>query len=73
LAIECRVKDIIALGSHHMFIAEVLGVLADDKYIDNETGAFDLGAAGLMAYSHGAYYALGEKLGRFGFSVMKKK
>jgi flavin reductase (DIM6/NTAB) family NADH-FMN oxidoreductase RutF len=73
LAIECRVKDIIALGSHHMFIAEVLGVLADDKYIDKETGAFDLGAAGMMAYSHGAYYALGEKLGRFGFSVMKKK
>jgi flavin reductase (DIM6/NTAB) family NADH-FMN oxidoreductase RutF len=67
------VKDIIALGSHHMFIAEVLGVLADDKYIDKETGAFYLGAAGLMAYSHGAYYTLGEKLGRFGFSVMKKK
>lgn len=73
LAIECRVKDIIELGSHHMFIAEVLGVLADEKYIDPETGAFDLAAAGLMAYSHGAYYALGDKLGRFGFSVMKKK
>ena len=71
LVIECRVKDIIALGSHDMFIAEVLGVLADDRYIDAETGAFDLAAAGLMAYSHGAYYALGEKLGKFGFSVKK--
>ena len=71
LAIECRVSDVIELGSHHMFIAQVLGVLADDRYIDPDTGAFDLEAAALMAYSHGAYYALGERLGRFGFSVMQ--
>jgi flavin reductase (DIM6/NTAB) family NADH-FMN oxidoreductase RutF len=73
LSIECRVKDIVALGSHHMFIAEVVNVMADDQYIDKETGAFDLAASGLLAYSHGGYYAIGEKLGKFGFSVQKKK
>ncbi|MCM1517736.1 MAG: flavin reductase family protein [Pseudoflavonifractor sp.] len=73
LSIECRVKEIVSLGSHDMFIADVLNVIADDRYIDPETGAFDLAAAGLMAYSHGGYYALGEKLGKFGWSVMKKK
>ena len=60
------------LGSHDMFIAEVLDVLADDKYINPETGAFDLAASGIIAYCHGAYFALGEKLGKFGFSVKKK-
>jgi hypothetical protein len=55
-----------------MFIAEVLNVIADDKYINQETGAFDLAASGIMAYSHGAYYSLGEYLGRFGFSVKKQ-
>lgn len=73
LAIECRVKDIIHLGSHDMFIAEVLGLLADEQYINPETGAFDMQAAGLMAYAHGGYFSLGEKLGHFGFSVRKKK
>lgn len=73
LCIECRVRSIIPLGSHHMFIAEVVNVLADDRYIDPATGAFDLAASGLMAYSHGGYYALGPKLGKFGFSVQKKK
>jgi flavin reductase (DIM6/NTAB) family NADH-FMN oxidoreductase RutF len=73
LSIECRVKDIVKLGSHDMFIAEVLNVMADDQYIDAETGAFDLAASGLMAYSHGGYYSLGDKLGKFGFSVQKKK
>lgn len=72
LAIECRVQDIVHLGSHDMFIARVVGVLADERYIDPETGAFDLVGAGLMAYAHGGYYALGEKLGHFGFSVRKK-
>ena len=72
LSIECRVKDIISLGSHDMFIAEVLDVLADERYIDEATGAFDLSRAGLMAYSHGAYYKLGEQIGRFGWSVKKK-
>ena len=73
LAIECRVKDIIHLGSHDLFLAEVLGLLADEQYIDPETGAFDMARAGLMAYVHGGYFALGEKLGHFGFSVRKKK
>lgn len=73
LAIECRVKEIVHLGSHDMFIAEVLDVLADDRYIDPATGAFDMQAAGLMAYVHGGYFALGEKLGHFGFSVKKTK
>jgi len=73
LNIECVVKTVIPLGSHDMFIAEVVNVLADEKYINLETGAFDLASSGLMAYAHGWYYRLGEKLGKFGFSVEKKK
>ena len=73
LAIECRVKEIMRLGSHDMMIAEVLCVRADDRYIDPATGAFSLKKAGLMAYVHGGYYALGDLLGTFGFSVKKKK
>lgn len=73
ISIECRVKSILPLGSHDMFIAEVVDVLADEKYLDPETGRFDLERAGLMSYSHGAYYAQGDKLGTFGFSVKKKK
>lgn len=72
LCIECRVKDIMPLGSHDMFIAEVLNVVADDKYINKETGLFDLASSGLVAYCHGGYYPLGEKIGKFGFSVQKK-
>ena len=73
VCIECRVKEILHLGSHDMFLAEVLNVIADEQYIDPETGAFDLAASGLMAYCHGGYYTLGEKIGKFGFSVQKKK
>ena len=62
-----------SIGSHDMFIDDVLNVLADEHYIDSEPGAFDLAASGLMAYSHGGYYPLGEKIGGFGFSVRKKK
>lgn len=72
LSIECRVREIVPLGSHHMMIADVVAVLADETLIDPVTGAFDLGAAHLISYSHGAYYAEGDKLGRFGFSVKKK-
>lgn len=72
LSIECRVKDIISLGSHDLFIAEVLDILADDRFIDKSTGAFDMSQARLIAYSHGAYYKLGEQIGRFGWSVKKK-
>ncbi len=72
LSIECRVREIVHLGSHDMFIAEVLCLLADEALIDPETGAFHLDRAGLMAYSHGNYYGLGSHLGRFGWSVRKK-
>ena len=73
LSLECRVKEIIQLGSHDMFIAEVINVVADEKYLDAETGVFNLQAARLMVYSHGKYYGLGEQIGSFGFSVKKKK
>ena len=72
LSIECAVTEILHLGSHDMFMARVLGVRADDRYIDPATGSFDLQKARLIAYSHGHYYALGQHLGRFGFSVRKK-
>ncbi len=72
VAIECKVEEIKELGSHHMFIAEVLSIDADDKYID-EKGAFDISKCNLIAYSNGHYYSMGRKLGRFGFSVQKKK
>ncbi len=70
--IECRVKQIVELGSHHMFIAEVLGVTIDDKYME-PSGRFNLNAAGLVAYSHGEYYSLGEYIGKFGYSVKKNR
>lgn len=69
--IYCKVKKQEKLGSHDMFIAEVIGVTVDDKYMD-ERGRFNLQAADLMAYSHGEYFALGKKLGTFGYSVKKK-
>lgn len=69
--IECRVVEIKELGSHHMFIAEVVSVNIDDKYMD-KTGKFNLNKAGLVSYSHGEYFELGEKLGKFGYSVAKK-
>ena len=70
--IECKVKDVISLGSHDMFLAEVVAVSVDEKYLD-EKGSFDLEAANLIAYSHGKYYTLGEKVGKFGYSVRKKQ
>lgn len=73
VCIECKVKDIVPLGSHHMFVAEVVNVLVDDKYLDAETGALKLQDAGVMAYMHGHYYGLGEMIGKFGFSVKKSK
>lgn len=72
VAVECKVKEIKELGSHHMIIAEILSIDADKKYI-NENGAFDISKCDLIAYSNGNYYALGRKIGRFGFSVEKKK
>ena len=73
LCIECRIKEIMALGSHDMFIAEVVNVQADDRYLDQETGAFDLRKANPLAYAHGKYYELGELVGKFGWSVQKKR
>ena len=73
LSIECRVKEIVKLGSHDMFIADVVNVQADSKYIDPKTDTFNLGAAKLIAYSHGHYYKLGEEIGKFGWTVQKKK
>jgi flavin reductase (DIM6/NTAB) family NADH-FMN oxidoreductase RutF len=72
VCMECRVKQEIPLGSHTMFIAEVLAVSVDEKYM-NETGKFSLDQTGLIAYSHGEYLALGDKIGSFGYSVRKKK
>ena len=70
LSLACKVKEIKELGSHDMFIAEVTGVTVDDKYM-TETGKFELNSANLVAYSHGEYFELGEKLGKFGYSVKK--
>lgn len=73
VSIECRVKEIISLGSHDMFIADVLNVIVEDSYIDEQTGVFDLKRAKMLAYCHGQYFGLGEYIGRFGWSVKKKK
>ncbi len=72
VSIECLVKDIMRLGTHDMFIAEVLNVIADDRFINPTTGALDLKKAGLITYCHGNYYTLGEPLGHFGWTVRKK-
>lgn len=68
---ECRITEKRELGSHTMFIAEVVGVTVDDSYMD-ETGKFHINESGLVMYSHGEYFALGKKLGKFGYSVKKK-
>ncbi|MDL2221033.1 flavin reductase family protein [Parabacteroides sp. OttesenSCG-928-N08] len=72
LNIECRVKEVIALGSHDMFIADVLNVQADDRYMDAESGAFDMKQSNPLVYVHGKYYGLGDLIGKFGWSVKKK-
>lgn len=71
LSIECRVKEIISLGSHDMFISEVVNVKADERFIDNKSGKMDLSE--LIAYAHGNYYELGKSIGKFGWSVERKK
>ncbi len=70
--IECKVVEVKELGSHHMFIAEVLGVSIDENYMD-ETGKFNLNSSKLVSYSHGEYFGMGKKIGKFGYSVKKKK
>ena len=71
--IECRVTDVKSLGTHDMFIAEVVNVQVDEKFINEKTGALELFKTGLIAYSHGNYFEIGKKIGKFGFSVEKKK
>ncbi len=70
--IECKVKEIIELGSHDMFLAEVVSVNVDKKYID-QNDKFDMQKCQLIAYSHGEYFELGNKIGKFGYSVKKEK
>lgn len=69
--IACRVVEKKALGSHHMFIAEVVSVTVEDAHM-NETGKFLINELGLVMYSHGEYFTMGEKLGKFGYSIQKK-
>lgn len=72
VAIECKVENILELGTHHMFIARVLAVSVDSQYID-EKGKFDLYKSNPIVYSHGEYTTLGKVIGNFGYSVRKKK
>ncbi len=72
LSICCRVREVKELGSHDMFIADVVGVEADERFIDPETGKFSLDKANPIVYSHGEYYTLGKLIGHFGWSVRKK-
>ena len=71
VVLECQVQEIKELGSHDMFISKILSVDVDEKYMD-ENGRFDMQKCNLVTYSHGEYYKLGEKVGKFGYSVKKK-
>lgn len=68
IAIECRVTEVIPMGSHDVFLADIVGFTADERIID-ESGRLDFAKADLLAYSHGEYFSLGERLGSFGFST----
>lgn len=72
VSIECRVTEVKKLGSHDMFLAEVLAVHADEEYMD-ENNRFDLNRARPLVYSHGEYLGTGKKLGTFGYSVKKRR
>ena len=71
ISLECKVREVYSLGSHDMFLADIVAVDVDPKYVD-EKGALHMEKAGLLAYAHGAYFGLGKQLGTFGFSVRKK-
>ncbi|MFI3297149.1 MAG: flavin reductase family protein [bacterium] len=73
MSIECELVEIKELGTHDMFIAKVVNVHADKRYIDEKTGEFKLYESKLITYSHGHYYKIGEEIGKFGWSVKKKK
>ena len=72
VALECKVTEIVKLGTHDMFIADIVGVSVDESYLD-DSGKLCLSKANLAAYAHGEYFALGKKIGKFGFSVAKRK
>ena len=72
VSLECQVTEIIALGSHDMFLAEIKGVYIENELM-NDRGLFQLEKSGVVAFCHGHYYALGRHLGKFGFSVEKKR
>lgn len=72
LSLECRVTDIVSLGSHDMFLADIVAVTVDESLLD-EKGKLHMERAGLCAYSHGEYYEIGKKIGNFGFSAVKPK
>lgn len=72
VSLECKVKSVTSLGTHDMFLAEIVNVRVDSRFLDPESGAFMLEKADLLAYSHGLYQSLGPAIGKFGFSVKKK-
>ena len=71
VCLECKVRQVIELGSHDVFLADIVAVQVDDQYLD-EKGKFHLNDAKLVAYSHGTYFGLGKEIGTFGYSVRKK-
>lgn len=73
LCIECRVKEIMSLGSHDMFIADVVNIRAEEDHLNKESGKLELAETNPLVYLHGNYYGLGQKIGKFGWSVEKKK
>lgn len=73
ISIECKVKEIMSLGSHDMFILDVVNIRVDSSLMDKETGHFDLSASDPLVYLHGHYFHLGEMIGKFGYSVEKKR
>ena len=72
VALECRVYEVVSMGTHDVFMADIVGVSCDESIID-EKGRMQFDKADLLAYAHGEYFALGEKVGTFGFSAAKKK
>ncbi len=72
LSLECKVTEIIKIGTHDMFLADIVAVDVDEALLD-KNGKLDLGRANLAAFAHGEYYELGKKIGKFGFSAVKKK
>lgn len=72
LSLECRVTDIVPLGTHDMFIADIVSVRADERLLDDK-GKLCMERADLAAFAHGEYFALGKKIGQFGFSAVKKR